>query len=99
MRLCGEVFETILSDSSFFIYGKYLDVDIENNFSKFSNTGSTRAVNNEKHCDIRITNESLKLLIFHIHWLMDEKVTFHLDNKSQLFGSNKCTKEKPEPCT
>lgn len=29
---------------------------------------------------------------------MDEKVTFSLDNKSQLFGSNKYTKEKPEPC-
>lgn len=28
---------------------------------------------------------------------MDEKVTFSLDNKSQLSGSNKCTKEKPEP--
>lgn len=29
---------------------------------------------------------------------MDEKVTFSLDNKSQLVGSNKCTKEKPELC-
>jgi len=61
-----ELFETILSDSSFFIYGKYLDVDIENKFCKFSNTESKRAVNKEKCCEIRINSKSPKLLIFNI---------------------------------
>lgn len=59
-------------------------------FFGFLNTESLRTVNKEKCCEIRIVNKSPKLLIFNMHRLMDEKVTFSLDNKSQLFGSNKC---------
>lgn len=92
-----EVFETILSDSSFFIYGKYLEVDIENKFCEFSNTESGRAVYKEKCYEIRINTKPHKLLIFDIHLLMGEKVTFSFDKKSQLFGSNKRTKETTEP--
>lgn len=66
LRLCGEVFGTILSDSSFFIYGKHLNVDIESKFCKFSNTEYTSTVNKEKCHEIRINNKSPKLSIFNI---------------------------------
>jgi len=60
--LCGEVTGTILKSSSFFIWGKYLDVDIENKFFRFPIT-----VNKEKCCEIRIINKSLKLLILNVN--------------------------------